>query len=242
LRGGLSTSYSASVVTGGSSAGLVALRVAPGLISNAFFNSDSTAASQGSEGTPLTTAQMRQGSSFTGFDFGSRWFIDEVVGFPGLQEKKENELILAGSEGWRMSVNAKMSKQRDIGTIPKAPIQVLQAKTASSERFVLRIQGGTAVSNEQDMSLPTEVALQQNYPNPFNPGTTINYQINVQTRVRLEVFDLLGRKVATLVNNEPQQAGYYSVRFDATALSSGIYLYRLETGSKVLLKKMTVIK
>jgi len=195
---------------------------------------------------PMELELVIEGSDLNG-DFSLNWAQTDIpegweISLVDTQTGETHEVDAEGSVSFSMSVNAKMSKQRDIGTIPKAPIQVLQAKTASSERFVLRIQGGTAVSNEQDMSLPTEVALQQNYPNPFNPGTTINYQINVQTRVRLEVFDLLGRKVATLVNNEPQQAGYYSVRFDATALSSGIYLYRLETGSKVLLKKMTVIK
>jgi len=567
LRGGLSTSYSASVVTGGSSAGLVALRVAPGLISNAFFNSDSTAASQGSEGTPLTTAQMRQGSSFTGFDFGSRWFIDEVVGFPGLQEKKENELILAGSEGWRMlasplhthsigrlfndlwlqgfpgadttggnpnlylwdeanrtwtvpadttlvpgkgtgflmyiysdddhdgipegfpkklkhssgvgfsgnhtinlsftgtgsaandgwnlvgnpypssihwnavqgwtrsnmdatvyiwdasanngngayvswntlgvgskgdgkiapwqgfwvkthaanpriafsdrvkssggvllkqassqipqlqlelegrelssksvvmfheqaeagkdpldayklqslssdylllgtlvdgqqamdvqalpyletqqeielviegselsgeftlnwspehlpeSWNAELvdtetgehfslaeagsytfslnrakvkaeENRKNLG-VPASPITPVIKSKAGPSRFVIRMK--TATSNEANPNLPTEVALQQNYPNPFNPATTINYQVPEQSRVRLEVFDMLGRKVATLLN-ERVEAGYHQVRFDARNLASGMYIYRLEAGDKTITKKLTLIK
>ncbi|NET37289.1 MAG: T9SS type A sorting domain-containing protein [Cyanothece sp. SIO1E1] len=84
-------------------------------------------------------------------------------------------------------------------------------------------------------------SLQQNYPNPFNPGTTINYQINVQSRVRLEVFDLLGRKVATLVD-QPQAVGRYSVRFDASALASGVYVYRLQVGQNVLSRKLTLVK
>jgi len=89
---------------------------------------------------------------------------------------------------------------------------------------------------------PTEVALAQNYPNPFNPVTTINYQINVQTRVRLEVFDIMGRSVASLVNRESQFPGTYTVHFDASGLTSGVYVYRLQVGTMVFTRKMTLIK
>jgi len=67
----------------------------------------------------------------------------------------------------------------------------------------------------------------KNYPNPFNPSTTINYSIPKQSNVALRVFDLLGREVATLVNNKQPQ-GNYELEFDATELKSGLYFYRLE--------------
>jgi parallel beta-helix repeat protein len=73
-------------------------------------------------------------------------------------------------------------------------------------------------------------ALTQNYPNPFNPTTIINYQVAAQSDVRLEVFDVLGRKVATLVS-ERQTAGRYAVNFNAASLASGIYFYRLDARS-----------
>jgi len=116
----------------------------------------------------------------------------------------------------------------------------MKAKSGGS-RYQLVITPAISTHNESDPGIPLTTELLQNYPNPFNPVTTINYSISVQTRVRLEVFDMLGRKVAELLNR-PMQPGRYSVRFDASTLSSGVYIYRLQTGSKNLIQKMTLIK
>lgn len=89
--------------------------------------------------------------------------------------------------------------------------------------------------------LPTDFALSQNYPNPFNPSTTIQYYLPVESKISLDVFDVLGSKVATIVNQN-QQAGSYSVNFDASRLSSGIYFYQLTTSNAVISKKMILIK
>ncbi len=87
----------------------------------------------------------------------------------------------------------------------------------------------------------TTYGLSQNYPNPFNPTTQIEYQIPNAGLVQLEVFDILGRKVQTLVN-ETQEVGTYTVTFDASSLSSGVYLYRLSSGSFIASKKLFLIK
>ena len=89
--------------------------------------------------------------------------------------------------------------------------------------------------------VPEAFHLDQNYPNPFNPVTTIRYQIGELAKVRLEVFDLLGRRVATLVDTD-QAIGTYEVPFDGARLASGMYLYRLEAGTEVRVKKMMLIK
>ncbi|MFA6469868.1 MAG: GLUG motif-containing protein [Bacteroidota bacterium] len=88
---------------------------------------------------------------------------------------------------------------------------------------------------------PKEFALEQNYPNPFNPSTVISYQLPVNSPVTMKVYDVIGREVATLVN-EVKEAGSYSVTFDASKLSSGIYFARLQNGDKVQLKKMLMMK
>lgn len=90
-------------------------------------------------------------------------------------------------------------------------------------------------------TLPQEFALEQNFPNPFNPTTTIKYQLPATTFVSLKIYDVLGREVATLVNEE-KEAGYYSEQFNAAKLSSGIYFVRLQSGAKVFLKKMMLLK
>jgi hypothetical protein len=92
-----------------------------------------------------------------------------------------------------------------------------------------------------EVSIPLEYVLEQNYPNPFNPNTLIKYSVPLGGLVTLEVFNLLGEKVATLVN-EIQAAGRYEIDFDATDLSSGIYLYSLKSDNFNSLKKMLLMK
>jgi len=96
--------------------------------------------------------------------------------------------------------------------------------------------------NEIENGIPKVFALAQNYPNPFNPTTTIKFSIpENEKNVKLTVYDLLGREVATLVNDQ-LTAGNYEVNFDASNISSGIYFYRLTAGNRVEVKKMMLLK
>ncbi|MBK9097156.1 MAG: T9SS type A sorting domain-containing protein [bacterium] len=83
--------------------------------------------------------------------------------------------------------------------------------------------------------------LSNNYPNPFNPTTTIKFQIPEMGFIALKIYDILGNEITTLVNEE-LQAGNYEVEFDASSISSGIYFYRLQSGSFVETKKMILLK
>ena len=89
--------------------------------------------------------------------------------------------------------------------------------------------------------ISTKVELSQNYPNPYNPVSTIEYSIPSNSMVSLKVYDILGREVATLVN-EMQNAGKHSVNFNGSNLASGIYFYVLSTDKIVLSKKMNLLK
>jgi len=93
----------------------------------------------------------------------------------------------------------------------------------------------------EDGLLVKDYSLSQNYPNPFNPSTKIKFSIKVPGNVTLKIYDVLGREIATLINNE-YQAGSYSIDFNASGLSSGIYFYRLESGSFVQTNKMMLLK
>ena len=86
-----------------------------------------------------------------------------------------------------------------------------------------------------------EFALEQNYPNPFNPSTNIKYSLKAKSYVELKVINLLGEEVKTLVSEE-QQAGSYTINFDASSLASGIYFYTLKAGDFVSTKKMILLK
>ncbi len=94
------------------------------------------------------------------------------------------------------------------------------------------------IKNSETVS---EFLLGQNYPNPFNPNTVINYQLPVNTFVRLVVYDVLGREVTTLINYK-QHAGNYSVEFKGENLPSGIYIYKIEAGNYTNVKKMVLLK
>ncbi|HAY33227.1 MAG TPA: hypothetical protein DCY06_03755 [Bacteroidetes bacterium] len=97
-------------------------------------------------------------------------------------------------------------------------------------------------SIENKVLIPTEYNLSQNYPNPFNPTTKINFSLPEDGKIKLTVYDILGREVKRLINSEFRSAGRYTVEFIGTGLSSGVYFYKLEAGKFVQTKRMVLIK
>ena len=83
--------------------------------------------------------------------------------------------------------------------------------------------------------------MHQNYPNPFNPKTIINYELPITNDVELNVYNLTGQKIATLVQ-ETQRAGHHQVEWDASGFASGVYYYRIEAGEFVEVKKMILVR
>ena len=99
----------------------------------------------------------------------------------------------------------------------------------------------TLTAVREEPAVPQGYVLENNYPDPFNPSTTIGYRLPVRSHVTLLIYDMLGKAVATLVNGQ-QNAGTYSIAFNAGELSSGTYFYRLQAGTFTETKKLTVIK
>jgi hypothetical protein len=106
--------------------------------------------------------------------------------------------------------------------------------------YILTGDSPTSVESENEF-IVNDFTLKQNYPNPFNPATTIEFTVSNSAEVNLSVYNLLGQKVAELVNNS-FAPGSYKVKFDAARLSSGVYIYRLQSGTTTLVKKMQLLK
>ncbi len=105
-------------------------------------------------------------------------------------------------------------------------------------------QGTSAVTDGRRTNIPSEIQLMQNYPNPFNPSTVIEYHISARTHVSLKVYDIRGREVATLID-EQQDAGSFAVEFTAAqthSLASGVYFYKLSAGGDVRSRKLLLLK
>jgi hypothetical protein len=135
-------------------------------------------------------------------------------------------------------------------TLRFAPIVV----GADSSLFVIQSNSGSSpdtvkvsgIANpitdvEQLTGFPKVFALSQNYPNPFNPSTTLSFSLPSRSFVTLNIFDLLGREVATVVSEE-FPAGTYSRQWNASNISSGIYFYRLKAGSFIEIKKLVLLR
>ncbi len=114
--------------------------------------------------------------------------------------------------------------------------------SATSQNSLWKNPIGTLTPVEEiKNNLPAEFCISQNYPNPFNPTTTLSFAIGHQSFVSLKVYDILGREVSTLVNEE-KPAGEYNVKFDAAGLTSGIYFYRIQAGKYSETRKMILMK
>ncbi len=120
-----------------------------------------------------------------------------------------------------------------------ATVELTQGMNVSGLNFGLKNLSTTSI--DDDSALPREFGLDQNYPNPFNPSTTVRYSLAETSLVQLSVYDMNGRLVSTLVNTN-QNAGVYTVNFDATDLASGVYIYRMTAAGRVFTQKLTLIK
>ncbi len=147
--------------------------------------------------------------------------LQELVGLP---------------EGWGIMVDGIPNQ----GALKLKEAEEIHFSKAIRSPIVMTILVGPAELVEKE-SLPTQFVLYQNYPNPFNPTTAISYQLAANNFVTLKVFDVLGREVATLVN-EQQPAGTHDVRWDTSGMPSGMYLYRITAGNFVSARKMVLTK
>ncbi len=235
------------------------------------FNVDMTGAVNRYNGQPIDPSQvefvgMRGGAGFLGsWAAGGNWTVnDTATVVNGYQLMRV--LHKVSGNLWRIDIvapagtNAGVYEYKFAAVYPFADTVNGGSSPLDNEggfgqnhSFVLSDKPSGFVFNHQfgnfnpvgvervDNALPTAYALSQNYPNPFNPSTTINYSIPEAGLVTVKVFNLLGQEVATLVNTQ-QATGNYKVSFNASSLSSGIYLYSIQVNNFKTTKKMILMK
>ena len=136
--------------------------------------------------------------------------------------------------------------QQVTDTSGKSNIVTLVSGEDYSYMNIGTVEGITAIapgfgSGESGNSVPDKFVLSQNYPNPFNPSTVIRFGLPEQENITLIIYNILGERVATLINGE-LSAGYHSITFDASKLASGIYIYQLRGFHVNITKKMMLTK
>jgi Secretion system C-terminal sorting domain len=166
-----------------------------------------------------------------------KFFLITFLVIPSFAQNSQinwSALSSFGISGSTNSITITSAGQSFAGTSSNESSKVISGFLAYTSSNV------TGVSDEKEI-IPTVYKLNQNYPNPFNPSTTIRYSIPKTSLVTLKVYDVLGREVAALVNEE-KPLGTYQVNFDASSLASGIYFYKIQAGSFVETKKMILLK
>ena len=118
-----------------------------------------------------------------------------------------------------------------------APFDLRKETASSKPRFILHIDPGAAFPE-----IPRCFSLGHNYPNPFNAGTSITYGLPIESKVSLEIFDIRGRLVETILEQHLQSAGNYTIRWQRAGLSSGIYFYRMRMDNQIFTQKMMLLK
>jgi len=135
------------------------------------------------------------------------------------------------------------SSNRIAGTVGQAVIGISRGSNNATVAgfWYASVNLITSVEEIENELLPTEFRLEQNYPNPFNPSTTIQFAVPRVSHVSIKLYDILGRQVATLID-EAYQPGQYRVVFEAGQLASGLYVYRIQAGSFRDTKKLMLLK
>jgi parallel beta-helix repeat protein len=198
----------------------------------------------------LTTASNKTYSYISNPDFGDKineaieWL--KVAGYMiAVQARDDAEqpgaCVVSNCDELLQSANTELGKAVD--SLKQDNYVYVFNHLTNAWKFAENMMGANLKKSGGDITglIPKEYALSQNYPNPFNPTTTINYQLPEKSHVTLRIYDILGNLVKTLVNGE-QAPGYYNVTWNAGGFASGVYIYRLMSGSFVSTKKLILLK
>ena len=196
---------------------------------------------------PCTWAYGNAGN-FSGCDTTDPhfWFSGDPVANVGWLDVNEVDVRGNGTSGpFKLvkdhEVEILVVYEIDRSTTPVGGVTAVKAVSDYTQNIYENNFGYPIVSVKDNPQIVSDFKLYQNYPNPFNPLTKISYSVPTASKVTLIVFDILGKEISTLVNEE-KPAGEYEVKFDATSLPSGTYFYQLKAGSYIQTNKMILIK
>ena len=168
------------------------------------------------------------------------------------QEKKLKSLELRAEDPKENEINKEAIKKevKKMKTInetiktkkPKSITEHIRNVSSDMKKIFNKNQENANVSIKDNIVIPKEFQLYQNYPNPFNPTTKISFDLPKDVRISIVIYDILGREVTKIINNEFRTAGKYITEFNASALSSGIYFYQIRAGEFIQAKKMLLVK
>ncbi len=172
------------------------------------------------------------------------YFFNENTGYAGVENSSHDSSGLKrttnGGASWFSMTNSLMYAVGKIIFVNDLTGWAVGNST-NGVKLMKTVSGGLTSVNPFGSTVPDNFSLSQNYPNPFNPTTKINYELPITNYVSIKVYDVLGNEIETLVN-EKQNAGSYSVNFNAASLPSGIYFYKLVTEKFSQTKKMILVK
>ncbi|MDA0907265.1 MAG: T9SS type A sorting domain-containing protein [Bacteroidetes bacterium] len=172
--------------------------------------------------------------------------ILSTIEFSGVNASAKNFDFPTGSEvttiPFQLAVNDNDGTSRDAQYAWSSKSTSQWWNTPSEWEVVAMVGSEATYTSNEPTPMPSSFELKQNYPNPFNPTTTIQFSLATAQNVTLEVYNMLGQKVATLVQNQPMTAGIHTQSFDASALASGMYIYKLYTPEFSQSRRMMLIK
>jgi len=177
---------------------------------------------------PLNFTSPKSGE----FELSVKEWTDIPDGWVIAIEDKKEEKVYELDETWSFKFN--------YSNISRIENEKITFPTVEN-RFLLKVIPEALVVQEEGDELPTSVELHQNYPNPFNPATTISFFMPEEAEVKLSVFNIVGQPVAVLLQ-EQKGKGEHVIEWDASDMPSGIYIYQLEVGTKIMTRKMTLVK
>jgi hypothetical protein len=186
---------------------------------------------------------------------GDNWFSIQSTSFSGWTGEicqEDPTLVLTGRYGQSVSLSTNSganwtefslpSGNCGAGTMVPARDYLISQQCDAVLKMKIQYDGADIIEEGTvSTGIPSDYFLYQNFPNPFNPVTEIRYDIKNSGNIKLKIYSEEGRNIYTLVDGN-KNAGTYSVKFDASALASGVYYYTLETGGNLLTKKMVLIK